>query len=100
MSFRQVFENIDRGRNSLALAILHGFGQIHFVKEHVAQLFWRIDVELASGAVIYFARFDVDFALQAGRHFFERFAVDFDPGFFHPCQHGHQRQIDFFIQLQ
>ncbi len=36
--FRQLFQHIHGGRNHLAPSVLHGFGQVHFVEQHIAQL--------------------------------------------------------------
>ena len=65
MSQRQLFQDVDRGRNGFAFAVLHRLGQIHLVEEHVAQLLGRIDVELDPAEFVDFAGLGVDFALQS-----------------------------------
>ncbi len=96
----QAFEHIDRGRNRLALAVLHRLGQIQLVEEHVAQLLRRIDVELSSAVLVDLVRFGVDLALQARRHFSQSCTIDLDSGLFHARQHRNQRQIDFVVELE
>ena len=96
----KAFEHVYRGGDHLALAVLHRLRQIHFVEEYVPELLGRIDVELASSALVYFAGLGFNFALQARRHFFRARRDQSYPRLFHARKDWNQRQIDFFVQLQ
>ena len=92
-------QHIDGGRDGLALAVLHRLGQIQFVKEHVAKLLGRVDVELEARLVVDLARLGFDLVLQPLRHFRQHLAVELDAGLFHARQHRHQRQVDLVVNL-
>ena len=45
----EFFEDVLRGGDDLALAVLHGLGEEHLVEEDVAELLGRVDVEAVAG---------------------------------------------------
>ena len=48
----QLFEDVLRGGDDLALAVLHRLGQEHLVEEDVAELLGRVDVEAVAGLLV------------------------------------------------
>ena len=52
-----------------------------------------------SGDFVDLFGFDVDFALELGRHFRERGGVDFYSGLLHAGEDGNEREIDFFVEF-
>ena len=45
----ELFEDILRGGDDLALAVLRGLGEHHPVEEHVAELLGRVEIEAMAG---------------------------------------------------
>ena len=96
----EAFEHIDGGGDGLALAVLHGLGQVELVEEHVAELLGRVDVELGAALLPDVAGLLAGVALEALRHFGEDFGVDLDAGGFHARQHGRHGEIDVVVNLR
>ncbi len=97
---REIFQNVHRRRDHLALAVLHRLGQVQFVEENVAQLLGRIDVEFCPGLFVDLAGFDRTLAVQTHGKLTEDGGIDLDPGFLHPRQHRNERQIDLLIDVR
>ena len=49
MVLGEFFEDVLRGGDDFALAVLHGLGEEHLVEEDVAELLGRVDVEAGIG---------------------------------------------------
>ena len=49
MVLGEFFEDVLRGGDDLALAVLHGLGEEHLVEEDVAELLGGVDVEAVAG---------------------------------------------------
>ena len=96
---RQVFENIDRGRDRLALAILHRLGQPEFGEEHLPKLPRRVDIELLACQSMDFPRPGVALLLQFHRHAAERRSIDLHAGGFHPRKDRSERQVDGVVDV-
>src|SRR5579864_1859545 len=62
---RKRFKNVHGSRDRLALAVLHRLRQIQLVKQDIAKLLRRIDIELRAAAVIYLFGLELNLALQS-----------------------------------
>ena len=96
----QGFEDIDRRRNRLALAVPHRRGQTHLLEQNFAQLLRRGDVELAARQSMNLAREPRDARLPCRFESRVSSLVSIRiPAMFHARQNTGQRQFDFVIEL-
>ena len=100
MAGGQLFQNIDRGRNHLAFAILYWLRKIQSVEQHITKLLGRIDIEFRPAALINFLGFGFDLGFQSLRHFAQSCPIDCHTGLLHAGEDRNQGQINFVIQLQ
>ena len=108
MLTQPLFENILRGRDDFALAILHRLGQQHLIEEDVAELFGRVDVEAMPGVSTHGgASLGVDalseviyFDGKAIRHLTEHSGIDADTNLFHPQKDRYKRLVDGVVDVE
>ena len=95
----ELFEDVLRGGDDLALAVLHGLGQAHLVEEDVAELLGRVDVEAVAGVGVDALGEVVDLDGEAGGHLAEDGGVDADAGLLHAQEDGDEREIDGVVDV-
>ncbi len=84
----ELFEDVLRGGDDFALAVLHGLGEVHFVEEDVAELLGRVDVEAVAGFGEDALGEGVHVDGEARGHGGENGGVDADAGLFHAQEDG------------
>ena len=85
---RQALQHIRRGRDSLALAVLHRRGQIQFFKQDLAELLRRVDVEWLAGQLVDFRRKPLDGGVELFGENLELHRLDADAGLLDARQHA------------
>ena len=96
----QAFEHVHGGGDSFPFAVFHRLGQVELVEQNVAKLLGRVDVEFLSGKLVDLPRHRLAIAIQPLGHGGQHVAINLHAGIFHARQHGHQRKINFVVQLQ
>ena len=95
----EFFEDVLRGGDDLALAVLHGLGELHLVEEDVAELLGRVDVEAISGLGVDALGEGVHLDGEARGHGGEDAGVDADAGLFHSQEDGDERQVHGAVDM-
>src|SRR5437879_1529750 len=83
MVFGQVLEDIYRGRNCSALAVLDRLGQVHPVEKNISQLSGRADIEFRSRDFVYFLGLRANLTFKVRRHPGQRCSVVLHSRLFH-----------------
>src|SRR5436190_9167628 len=108
MFFCEFLQNILRGRDDLAFAILHWLRQEHLVEEDIAKLLGGVDVEAMPGISSHCStRLSVDalseivdLNCQATRHVTKYSGVDANSHLLHPQKNRHKRLVDRVVNLE
>ena len=106
----ELFEDVLRGGDDFALAVLHGLGQVHLVEEDVAELLGRVDVEAVAGRLAggaWAASPAGEDALGEGVHLDgearghggEDGGVDADAGLLHAQEDGDEREVHGLVEV-
>ena len=97
--FGELFEDVLRGGDDLALAVLHRLGQEHLVEEHIAELLGGVDVEAMAGVGVDLLGEVVDLDGEARGHLAEELGVDADAGLLHAEEDGDEGQVDGVVDV-
>ncbi len=96
----EFFEDVLRGRDDLALAVLERLWEAHFVEEDFAELLGGVDVELRVGE-------GVDLLLEAGHEvgdvavlLAEEVGIDLATGLLHAEEDGDQGEVDLPVGFE
>jgi len=108
MLLGEFLQNILRGRDHLALAILHRLRQEHLVEENIAQLFGRVDVEAMAGVSPHYgSSLCIDtlgevvyFHGKAIGHLTKHSGIDADTSLLHPQQNRDKRLVDGVVDVE
>src|ERR1700733_4722845 len=88
----EVFKYVLRGRDGLALAILHGHGETQVLEEHFAKLLGRVDVEPAAGQTVDALADAFEFLPESRGKTIKDRRIDPDAILFHAKQYRRERQ--------
>ena len=96
---RELGQNVEAGRRGLRLRGLLSGGVAQFLKEDLAELDGRIQIELLSGLLPDLLLQGAQVLLHARRHLSQEGHVDCDASDLHAGQHRGQRPLDLAIDL-
>ena len=95
----EVFEDVLRGGDDFALAVLEWLGEIHLVEEDVAELLGRGDVEAMAGRGVDALGEVVDLHAEACGLLAEEVEVDADAGLLHAEEDGDEWEVDGVVDV-
>ncbi len=96
----EFFEDVLRGGDDLALAVLAWLGEKHFVEEHVAKLLGRVEIEAVAGLLEYLFGEGVHFDGEARGHGGEDSRVDADAGLLHAQEDRDEREVHGAVEMK
>ncbi len=97
----ELFEDVLRGGDDFALAVLHRLGQAHLVEEDVAELLGGVDVEAVAGVGVDALGEVVDRRRRGGEDMLaEEGGVDADAGLLHAQEDGDEGEVDGRVDVR
>jgi len=96
----EFFEDILRGGDDLALAVLGGLGEKHPVEEHVAELLGRVEIEAMAGGGEDALGEGVHLDGETRGHGGEDRRVDADAGLLHAQKDGDEREVHGAVEME
>ncbi len=96
----EFFEDVLRGGDDLALAVLRGLGKKHPVEEHVAELLGRVEIEAMARAGEDALGEGVHLDGEARGHGGEDSRIDADARLFHAQEDGDEREIHGAVEVE
>ena len=100
VQFGELLQHVLRGGDDLALAVLGGFGEIHLVEEHVAELLGRVEIEAVAGGGEDALGEGVHLDGEAGGHGGEDRGVDADARLLHAQEDGDEREVHGAVEME